>query len=69
MNEKLFDIASELSKQASDWVDETYLHSGYHPWQNHYRTKFAELIVQECANICGGGSLDAKLIKEHFGVE
>ena len=74
MNEKLFDIASELSKQASDWVDETYPHSGYHPWQNHYRTKFAELIVRECCDIfvelrTRPADLAVLDVKKHFGVE
>jgi hypothetical protein len=30
---------------------------------------FAELIVLECANICGKDSLDYRYIKEHFGVD
>jgi hypothetical protein len=30
---------------------------------------FAELIVQECANICGKDSLDYRYIKKHFGVD
>ena len=28
-----------------------------------------ELVVNECANICGKDSLDYRYIKEHFGVE
>jgi hypothetical protein len=31
--------------------------------------KFAELIVLECANVCGKDTLDYRYIKEHFGVE
>ena len=82
MNEKLFEIASELSKQASDWVDEVYPSAGYKPRarQNHYRTKFAELIIQECIEQCyadydskedwdKGVRWAVKQIKEHFGVE
>jgi len=30
---------------------------------------FAELIVLECANICGKDSLDYRYIKKHFGVD
>lgn len=82
MNEKLFDKALKLSKQASDWVDETYPDVGYEPraWQNHYRTKFAELIIKECINVCRGtkvstaqynsGRLDCSVdIKNHFGIQ
>ena len=76
MNEKLFEIASELSKQASDWVDEVYPSAGYKPRarQNHYRTKFAELIVRECCDIfvelrTRPADLAVKDVKKHFGVE
>jgi hypothetical protein len=31
--------------------------------------KFAELIVRECANVCGKDTLDYRYIKEHFGVK
>ena len=47
MNEKLFDIASELSMQASDWVDQVHPHVSYRAWHNHHRTRLAELIIKE----------------------
>ena len=70
MNEKI----KELAKQAGgrirnvcyghgDYMDEFQLSTSKNI------EKFAELIVQECAKICGEGSLDAKFIKEHFGIE
>jgi len=61
MNERI----KELEKQC--WDNQT----------NHLNTeKFAELIVQECVNICESGSSTqmtcggaAMLIKQKFGVE
>ena len=42
-------------------------------WRNFYDTKFAELIVRECAsmtrNLSAHGELAEKAVKEHFGVE
>jgi hypothetical protein len=45
-------------------------------WRNFYDTKFAELIVRECAEACEKNSYlalngwqRANQIREHFGVE
>ena len=38
-------------------------------WEDAFREKFAELIIRECANVCGKDSLDYRYIKEHFGVK
>jgi hypothetical protein len=77
MNEQLI---KELEKQAWDYVDATW------DWSNPdspskatlFKTKFAELIVRECAQIAwlydepklsGHGSIIANRIETHFGVE
>jgi hypothetical protein len=74
MNERI----KELEKQAWEFVDKTW------NWANAnnpsqatlFKIKFAELIVQECAEACEKNSYlalngwqRAKQIREHFGVE
>jgi hypothetical protein len=74
MNERI----QELEKQAWEFVDKTW------NWANAnnpsqatlFKTKFAELIVQECQTVVEWAiSVDSTidrvptLIKEHFGVE
>jgi hypothetical protein len=77
MNERI----QELEKQAWEFVDKTW------NWANAnnpsqatlFKTKFAELIVRECAKIVedstwnlphGYKTVDqANLVKQHFGVE
>lgn len=46
----------------------------YNPYSNFDINKFAELMVEECANIADQYTRDgdwdiAKIIKRHFGVE
>ena len=68
MNERI----RELAKQAEELVDSMPVEQRW-DWLNLYDQKFAELLVQECAEIAtnryqrlmDGG----KAIKEHFGVE
>ena len=52
----------ELAEQSGCSIDRLGFGEGH-------LEKFAELIVQECANICGKDSLDYRYIKEHFGLE
>jgi len=74
MNERI----RELEKQAWEFVDKTW------NWANAnnpsqatlFKTKFAELIVQECAKIAGKAEYSdtwlepvEDAIKKHFGVE
>jgi hypothetical protein len=79
MNERI----KELEKQAWEFVDKTW------NWANAnnpsqatlFKTKFAELIVRECVDICmknqyegtplynNGSISSAEFIKQHFGVE
>ena len=74
MNDKLFEVAEQLSKQASDWVDEVHPHVSYRAWHNYHKTKFAELIVRECTSkiiedpLHAGAQL-ADRVRKHFGVE
>jgi hypothetical protein len=53
MNERIALLALEASDPKTGWLD---------------RQKFAELIVQECAEICLEAN-DHKNILRHFGVE
>ena len=74
MNERI----QELEKQAWEFVDKTW------NWANAnnpsqatlFKTKFAELIVKECAKIAGKAEYSdtwlepvEDAIKKHFGVE
>jgi hypothetical protein len=79
MNERI----RELSKQAGDYVNETYTgpvrsktpgkiwEDGHVGWHTQFNQKFAELIVKECAahlNFVGDEYAGIELL-EHFGVE
>jgi len=72
MNERI----KELEKQAWEFVDKNW------NWANAnnpsqatlFKTKFAELIVRECARImnendCEGSIVGDGMLFEHFGVE
>jgi hypothetical protein len=69
MNERI----QELEKQAWEFVDKTW------NWANAnnpsqatlFKTKFAELIVRECARFADNSPqyVDGREILEHFGVE
>ena len=65
----------ELAEQAQDWAD---AHAPYASEEHEYFIeKFAELIVQECAEVVQEGRWMvppsqhqlARSIKQHFGVE
>ena len=78
MNERI----KELSKQAQVYADQQWLEAGYPSWESYhevfsedYNKKFAELIIQECADIVADAvdhrepaSTYVEKIKEHFGV-
>jgi hypothetical protein len=77
----------ELAKQAGDYVNEGYIppvrsktpgkiwEDGHVDWHTQFNQKFAELIVQECAEISenyAGGAIPVSIacaIKERFGVD
>ena len=46
MNERI----KELSEQAEKYADDNF--RGEPTWSEAYESKFAELIIQECLNIC-----------------
>ena len=68
MNEQI----KQLMIQATEYANEqNELHGvGY---VITFKEKFAELIVRECMNIVGDGTVDGEIyhdrIKHHFGVE
>ena len=69
-------LVQELAKQAEyDSLLEKYYLQEVHKtkitpteYQNIYNNKFAELIVQQCADVCSN-VLDYHAILEKFGVE
>jgi hypothetical protein len=87
MNEKI----KELALQAGEYVNSVYTppvrsktpgkiwEDGHVDWMEQFNEKFAQLIVQECANAClsatkEGSSMHlvsvayADAVKKHFGV-
>jgi len=58
MNERIKELAEQAELTKGVWKTPDFI-----------LEKFAELIVLECANICGKDSLDYRYIKEHFGVK
>jgi hypothetical protein len=77
----------ELIKQAGDYVNEVYTppvrsktpgkiwEDGHIDWLTQFNEKFADLIVEECAELVKNlrvndyGISGAEIIREHFGVE
>ena len=74
MNERI----KELAKEAGSVADATYAKAPDAIWLREYNKKFAELIVQECAQVAHNTQYKhspahtvgdcATAIKEHFGV-
>jgi hypothetical protein len=64
MNERIKELWDEAAKLEPDpsWAGQT-----------RFMEKFAELIVQECAELVdraiSDGGVDGRVVKEHFGVE
>ena len=81
MNERI----RRLSKQAGDYVNETYTgpvrsktpgkiwEDGHVGWHTQFNQKFAELIVRECVAICqdvdGENNIDARSGRQDCAVE
>jgi hypothetical protein len=76
MNEQF----KELSEQAEKYADDNF--RGEPTWSEAFESKFAELIVRECARIIDEEALEERndfamrrieccswMIKEHFGVK
>ena len=75
MNERIRQLAEQAKKHALDaMIKITDKEQALKVYSESYDTKFAQLIVRECAEV--GDSGDplqdggiARLIKKHFGVE
>ena len=68
MNERI----KRLAEQAEKYADDNF--RGEPTWSEAFETKFAELIVLECAGqvdwiLAEGGKTQGDLIRKHFGVE
>ena len=68
------DRIKELSEQAEKYADINF--RGEPTWSEAFESKFAELIIQECANLFPLTFTDEqyqrridKTIRKHFGVE
>ncbi len=68
------DLIRELSEQAEKYADDNF--RGEPTWSEAFESKFAELIVKECASLFPLTFTDEqyqrridKTIKKHFGVE
>ena len=78
MNERIRELAEQAEIYAGEQIDEG---ADYNQYPRYYTEKFAELIVQECAQVsedditdgdaCCTNTADriARQIKKHFGVE
>jgi hypothetical protein len=67
MNERIQELSEKAEKYADDWF------RGDPTWSEAFESKFAELIILECAKVADGyvrhGEIDiAVIIKRHFGV-
>lgn len=68
MNERI----QELSEQAEKYADDNF--RGEPTWSEAFESKFAELIIRECAEIAnnpapGCHSSFGKIILERFGIK
>jgi hypothetical protein len=55
----------ELSEQAEKYADDNF--RGEPTWSEAFESKFAELIVKECAACCGSQA-DMRNIRKRFGL-
>ena len=76
MNTRLQELSEQAEQYVNNAMDERANNKDFTfgDIDEMYSTKFAELIVQECANqvdwiLAEGGKTQGDLIKEHFGVE
>jgi len=79
MNERIKELAEQAKKHALDaMIKIADREQALKVYSESYDTKFAELIVRECAQICFSESKGHDMafgehcgivIKEHFGVE
>ena len=75
MNERIVKLSTEAENYACTVAEKYVPECGEisYLWEHAFRKKFAELIVQECMDIVGDGTVDGEIyhdrIKHHFGVE
>lgn len=74
MNERMRKLAEEAGITTN--FDTDYFEKDVNKWVDYYSKKFAELLIQECADIITSQDVDpafknrmAWAIKQHFGVE
>ena len=72
MNERMIELAEQAHSYACEYArrPDYNEHNPYNEgmYKERYDSKFAELIVRECAEICLEAN-DHKNILRHFGVE
>ncbi len=71
MNERIRLLADHAKAYANQCTKDLDGDIAWH-WMDYYTEKFAELIVQECAQVAeeiDGDSRARKCVLEHFGVE
>jgi hypothetical protein len=75
MNERIRQLAEQAKRHSLDaMIKITDREQALKVYSESYDTKFAELIVQECASkvdwiLAGVDKTQGDLIREHFGVE
>ena len=74
MNKRIFELAEQADKWSAEEYHQLFLANESPDRQKLFNEKFAELIVEECAEVAGcnghvSGFTLGDLIKEHFGVE
>ena len=66
MNERI----RELAEQAEKYADDNF--RGEPTWSEAFESKFAELIINECADIATLNQFQydtvGRIVREHFGV-
>lgn len=72
MNQRIYDLAGQAKFMAEEELNRKI---SYNAELKAFAEKFAELIIQECADVCqgfgesGDGYTCSYEILEHFGVE
>lgn len=60
----------QLGREATAWCCDNVVYDPY-TWNNHWKRRFCELIVQECIDYCGDNlsKTVGEALKIHFGIE
>jgi hypothetical protein len=69
MNERIRELAEQAEIYAGELIDEG---ADYDQYPRYYTEKFAELIINECADIATLNQFQydtvGRIVREHFGV-